>query len=89
MKLCLCMGLLALAGTWTPSRAQTERLTLKRENASMLDIILAVENQRAVHYGMPVRNMMYDAISYTKEAKSLELMNRKEGGLKAGKEFSF
>ena len=45
MKLCLCMGLLALAGTWTPSRAQTERLTIKRENASMLDIILAVENQ--------------------------------------------
>ena len=45
MKLCLCMGLLALAGTWTPLRAQTERLTIKRENASMLDIILAVENQ--------------------------------------------
>ena len=52
-----------------------------------LKVILAVENQRAVHYGMPVRNMMYDAISYTKEAKSLELKNRKEGGLKAGKEF--
>ena len=33
-----------------------------------LKVILAVENQRDVHYGMPVRNMMYDAISYTKEA---------------------
>lgn len=52
-----------------------------------LKVILAVENQRAVHYGMPVRNMMYDAISYTKEAKALELKNRKEGSLKAGKEF--
>lgn len=52
-----------------------------------LKIILAVENQRAVHYGMPVRNMMYDAISYTKEAKSLEIKNRKEDNLKSGKEF--
>lgn len=52
-----------------------------------LKVILAVENQRSVHYGMPVRNMMYDAIAYTKEAKALERKNRKELSLKEGKEF--
>ena len=54
---------------------------------NLLKVILAVENQRSVHYGMPVRNMMYDAIAYTKEAKALERKNRKELSLKEGKEF--
>ena len=39
------MGFLLCMGWPTELKAQTERLTLKRENASMLDIILAVENQ--------------------------------------------
>lgn len=39
-----------------------------------LKVILAVENQRSVHYGMPVRNMMYDAIAYTKEDRLSPLL---------------
>ena len=45
MKMSLCMGLLALVGTWTPSWGQTERLTLKQKNVSMLDVIRDVERQ--------------------------------------------
>lgn len=52
-----------------------------------LKVILAVENQRSVHYGMPVRNMMYDAIAYTKEAKTLEQQNRKSLALQKSEEF--
>ena len=44
-KLCLCVGLLLASGLGAGLKAQTEKLTLKRENASMLDIILAVESQ--------------------------------------------
>ena len=43
--MCLSVGLLILTGGYSELMAQTERLTLKRENASMLDIILAVESQ--------------------------------------------
>lgn len=39
-----------------------------------LKVILAVENQRSVHYGMPVRNMMYDAIAYMKEDRLSPLL---------------
>lgn len=45
MKLCLCLILLLGGGICSDTFAQGEKLTLKRENASMLDIILAVENQ--------------------------------------------
>ena len=78
MKLCLCMGLLALAGTWTPSRAQTERLTLKRENASMLDIIRDVERQSRMTFvysmdavnsignlSIDVKNVLIDSVMNT------------------------
>lgn len=45
MRLCLCLILLLGGGIFSDTLAQAEKLTLKRESASMLDIILAVENQ--------------------------------------------
>ncbi|MCM1007955.1 MAG: Rpn family recombination-promoting nuclease/putative transposase [Ruminococcus flavefaciens] len=35
------------------------------ENAAYL--ILGIENQTDIHYAMPVRNMLYDALQYTKQ----------------------
>ena len=45
MKICLCLALVLGGGVFSNTFAQSEKLTLKRENASMLDIILAVERQ--------------------------------------------
>ena len=33
--------------------------------------ILACENQENIHYAMPVRNMLYDAMTYTEQMKVL------------------
>ena len=45
MKICLCIAFFLASGAFRSVHAQTEKLTLKRENASMLDIIFAVEKQ--------------------------------------------
>ena len=39
--------------------------------------LLGVENQTNVHYAMPVRNMLYDAISYTNQVDAIAVRNRK------------
>lgn len=45
----------------------------------LLCVVLDVEGQRKVHYGMPIRAMTYDAVSYTRQAKMLEKKNWKIG----------
>ena len=40
--------------------------------------ILACESQSKVHYAMPIRNMLYDGISYTEQAKELWQARSKE-----------
>ena len=50
MKLCLCLILVLGGGVFSNTFAQGEKLTLKRENASMLDIILAVEKQSGMTF---------------------------------------
>lgn len=54
---------------------------------SILGIELAVEGQRKVHYGMPVRHMLYDAVDYTKQIQNLEKKHRSSRGLSPGAEF--
>lgn len=39
-------------------------------------IVLACENQDEIHYGMPVRGMLYDAISYTEQIRELQKIHR-------------
>lgn len=45
LRVRLMLLLLMTGGLFAEAQAQTERVTLKRDNASFLDIILAVENQ--------------------------------------------
>ncbi len=40
-------------------------------------IILGLENQAHIHYAMPLRNMGYDFMNYTKEYNALKQKNRK------------
>lgn len=41
-------------------------------------IVLAEETQNAIHYAMPVRSMLYDALDYMEQVKLIEDKNRKE-----------
>ena len=37
-----------------------------------------IENQSGVHYAMPARNMLYDALQYEKQARELGRKHRRE-----------
>ena len=40
-------------------------------------LVLGIENQSSVHYAMPVRNMLYDAMQYEKQVRELGKKHRK------------
>lgn len=50
-------------------------------------VILAEETQNKVHYAMPVRTMLYDALEYTKQVQDLEKEHRRKGDIFSGEEF--
>ena len=41
-------------------------------------LIIGIENQTDIHYAMPVRNMIYDALQYGKQVDETSRKNRKE-----------
>lgn len=65
-----------------PEAAQKYRDVLKTlaiktdENCTYL--VLGIENQSSVHYAMPVRNMLYDAMQYEKQVRELAKAHRRE-----------
>ncbi len=44
-------------------------------------VILACENQDEIHYGMTIRSMLYDAVSYTEQVRALQRVHREEKDL--------
>ena len=42
-------------------------------------VLLGVESQTDVHYAMPVRNIIYDALQYGKQVTEISVRNRKKG----------
>lgn len=50
-------------------------------------IILACENQDEIHYDMPVRSMLYDAVSYTEQVRALQRVHREKKDLQGSAEF--
>ena len=40
--------------------------------------MLACESQSSVHYAMPVRNMLYDSLSYTEQIRGIGDSNRRK-----------
>ncbi len=48
----------------------------------MAYLILGVENQTHIHYAMPVRNMLYDALQYTKQVEEASASHKKAGDYK-------
>lgn len=41
-------------------------------------ILLGIENQTEIHYAMPVRNMIYDALQYGKQVSEIAAKHRKD-----------
>ena len=50
-------------------------------------VLIGVENQSDIHYAMPVRNMIYDALSYAEQVSARGYYNKKNKTAKDGVEF--
>ena len=51
-------------------------------NGKMRFLLLGIENQSEVHYAMPVRNLLYDALNYGQQVNRISVEHRKEKDLK-------
>lgn len=49
-------------------------------------VVIGIENQADIHYAMPVKNLIYDAINYASQADAISSKHKKEKDLK-GDEF--
>lgn len=63
------------------------RDVVMRSSAGVCFAVFACEGQAAIHYGMPVRNMLYDALGYTDQIQQLEAEHKLQGDLLTGDEF--
>lgn len=50
-------------------------------------VVFAEESQNRVHYAMPVRNMLYDALEYAKQIQELEKEHKRKGDILRDDEF--
>ena len=52
------------------------------QDAEASDILLGVENQTEIHYAMPVRNIIYDALQYGKQVSEVAKRHKSKGDRK-------
>lgn len=50
-------------------------------------VVLACENQQDINYAMPVRGMLYDALSYTEQVSRMKKVRKEKKELKGSAEF--
>ena len=53
-----------------------------KSDSSVTYTILGIENQSEIHYAMPVRNALYDALNYSAQVTAKTKENRKKKKLK-------
>lgn len=58
-------------------RDVVKRAVVKRDNKASY-VILGIENQSNIHYAMPVRNLLYDALNYSSQADKKAKNNREK-----------
>lgn len=51
-------------------------------------LILGIENQSEIHYAMPVRNWLYDALQYTEQVAKISSMHRERKDIKGAEYLS-
>ena len=49
-----------------------------KSDGKAIYILIGVENQTEVHYAMPIRTMLYDALNYSSQVKDIALRHRKQ-----------
>lgn len=52
-------------------------IVMKSDNAYL--VLCGIENQTDIHYAMPVRNMLYNALSYYEQVEKIAAYNRENG----------
>jgi hypothetical protein len=55
---------------------------IMKEDDRVSYLILGVENQSEIHYAMPVRNMIYDALNYEKQLRTIAAEHREKKDLR-------
>ena len=48
------------------------------EDGETAYVLLGIENQTEVHYAMPVRNMLYDAMQYNQQVADIAAMHKEQ-----------
>ena len=51
--------------------------TVIKRNKDMVFVLIGIENQSDIHYAMPVKNMIYDALNYGSQVKEAARRHRK------------
>ena len=66
----------------TKEIAQKVRDILKKSvvmhDEKMFYLLLGIENQTEIHYAMPVRNLLYDALNYGQQVNEIAAMHKKK-----------
>lgn len=57
------------------------------EDGQTAFLILGIENQSEVHYAMPVRNLIYDALNYGQQVNRIAAQHKKDKDVKTGREY--
>ena len=52
------------------------RLGIAKKNNDAVYLLLGIENQSELHFAMPVRNMLYDALAYTSQVEATAKAHR-------------
>ena len=74
------------SGKYEESLTRTRDLVKKAAHGTDF-AILGIENQRKIHYGMPLRVMIYDALSYLKECQEIAGKHKGAGDKATAEEF--
>ena len=69
------------------SRDVLKQMVLMEDGKVAYAVVLGVENQLKIHYAMPVRNMLYDAINYSAQVKEIAKEHRKNEDAMTSEEF--
>ncbi len=59
-----------------------------KEDSNAIYAVLGIENQSEIHYAMPVRDMLYDALEYADQVKKTAQAHKKAKGKSKGKKSS-
>ena len=66
---------------------ERHRDIIKKSAYGIEFVILAIENQKKIHYAMPLRTMLYDGLGYQKELEELTYRRKQEKSLHTAEEF--